>query len=59
MSRSEYTANKDLANSEATDTKPVKQAPAGYITGPIIRSETEKPAVKLGDVNDPSTWELV
>ena len=59
MSRSEYTANKDLANNVATDTKPAKDAPAGYITGPVIRSESEKPVVKQGDVNDSSTWGIV
>lgn len=62
MSRNEYIANKDLANSVESNrdtTKAVKHAPAGYITGPVIRSESEKPAVKQGDMNDPSTWRIV
>lgn len=60
MSRSEYTANQQLANSKVdTTTKAVVYAPADYITGPVIRSESEKPSVKLGDVNDSSTWRLV
>lgn len=62
MSRNEYTANKDLANGAEANkgvTKAVKHAPAGYITGPVIRSEDEKPPVKHGDVGDPSTWEIV
>lgn len=62
MSRSEYTANKDMANSVEANkevTKTVKHAPAGYVTGPIIRTESEKPVVKQGDVNDSSTWGIV
>lgn len=59
MSHSEYTANSELANSAEANKKVVKDAPAGYITGPVIRSESEKPEVKLGDVNDSSTWGIV
>lgn len=62
MSRNEYSANQQLANSIEANretVKTVKHAPAGYITGPVIRSKSEKPAVKLGDVNDSSTWGLV
>lgn len=62
MSRNEYTANKDLTNSAEANkdvTKAVKYAPVGYVTGPVIRLESEKPVVKQGDVNDSSTWGIV
>lgn len=52
MTRSEYVANIELAKSATkivkSATKIVKSAPADYITGPIIRPESEKPAVEMG-----------
>lgn len=58
MSRSEYQANKEMATLP-TGTKSIKDAPVGYVTGPVIR-DNEKPAeTKQGDVNDSNTWALV